>query len=610
MSKVSIAAPAEPSVAASASSSAPAAAQKHPETWRDTFEQIVLAFVLALVFRTFEAEAFVIPTGSMAPTLWGRNKEMACTQCGFDLVVGASSEVTRDGSRLKSGTRIEGAICPNCRYLNTEMEQARVFNGDRILVNKFPYELGEPHRWDVFVFKYPEKPGTNYIKRLVGLPGETIRIQGGDLYRLDENGSTTILRKAPDKQKVLQIPVYNHDFASETLDKIGWPQRWQSLSRPADARAWTTGDGWRHNPEDRSFSLAADAAGTQQWLRYQHLTPTTADWRKAVEGQIGDPRSRLIGDFCGYNAVWGREHRFHEVELEWSAADQVETGAFWTSDLTFSGHLHLEAPSQGAELTLELCDGPWWYRCRIDLTTGQARLLEVATHLSESDEHELATATTGVQGAGDWDLSFCNVDDRLCLWVDGTLVDFGDGALLSRTATSPDRIPQWSDLAPVGLAVTGTSATVSHLQLDRDIYYRAGGSQLDLRENRLAAAMDDPQVWYQEYRDARQVDAGIDHMDLPIGPDHFLALGDNSPRSSDSRFWNDSQRTVPRSHLVGKAFWIYWPHGVPFLNDGRGYGIVSHRLDQPRPDGSTKEADYPLYVAPFYPNFGRMHRIR
>ena len=42
------------------------------ENGRETFESIVVAFVLAFLFRAFEAEAFVIPTGSMAPTLYGR----------------------------------------------------------------------------------------------------------------------------------------------------------------------------------------------------------------------------------------------------------------------------------------------------------------------------------------------------------------------------------------------------------------------------------------------------------------------------------------------------------------------------------------------------------
>ncbi len=66
--------------------------------------------------------------------------------------------------------------------------------GDFIFVNKYTYglrlpvintkivEIGEPRRGDVIVFKLPADPGTNYIKRLVGLPGDTVRYHNRRLY--------------------------------------------------------------------------------------------------------------------------------------------------------------------------------------------------------------------------------------------------------------------------------------------------------------------------------------------------------------------------------------------------------------------------------------------
>ncbi|MFX5611594.1 signal peptidase I, partial [Acinetobacter baumannii] len=59
--------------------------------------------------------------------------------------------------------------------------------GDFILVNKFAYgirlpvldtkviPIGDPQRGDVMVFRYPSEPNINYIKRVVGLPGDTVR---------------------------------------------------------------------------------------------------------------------------------------------------------------------------------------------------------------------------------------------------------------------------------------------------------------------------------------------------------------------------------------------------------------------------------------------------
>ncbi|MGB2608963.1 MAG: S26 family signal peptidase, partial [Isosphaeraceae bacterium] len=51
---------------------------KPRESHRETVEAIVVALIAALVARGFETQAFVIPTGSMAPTLMGRHKELSC----------------------------------------------------------------------------------------------------------------------------------------------------------------------------------------------------------------------------------------------------------------------------------------------------------------------------------------------------------------------------------------------------------------------------------------------------------------------------------------------------------------------------------------------------
>src|SRR5262245_16070839 len=69
-------------------------------TFRETVESVVIAFILAFLFRTFEAEAFVIPTGSMAPTLMGRHKDVVCPHCGYEYRAGASQEVDDAGREI------------------------------------------------------------------------------------------------------------------------------------------------------------------------------------------------------------------------------------------------------------------------------------------------------------------------------------------------------------------------------------------------------------------------------------------------------------------------------------------------------------------------------
>jgi signal peptidase I len=105
-------------------------------TVREYFESIVITAVIALFATTFVVQAFKIPTGSM---------------------------------------------------------ESNLLIGDHLLVNKFIYGLhpgflakilpyGEPKRGDVFVFKYPNNPEVAYVKRLIGMPGDTIEMIGRTVY--------------------------------------------------------------------------------------------------------------------------------------------------------------------------------------------------------------------------------------------------------------------------------------------------------------------------------------------------------------------------------------------------------------------------------------------
>ncbi len=79
----------------------------HQEGVKDTFESIVVALILAFVFRAFIVEAFVIPTGSMAPTLYGVHGMQTCTHCGTVYAFGLKEHpdiISRDRPR----------DCPNC----------------------------------------------------------------------------------------------------------------------------------------------------------------------------------------------------------------------------------------------------------------------------------------------------------------------------------------------------------------------------------------------------------------------------------------------------------------------------------------------------------------
>lgn len=54
-------------------------------------------------------------------------------------------------------------------------------NGDYLIIDELTYRFRQPERGEVVVFKYPEDPSQKYIKRIIGLPGETVEIKGGQV---------------------------------------------------------------------------------------------------------------------------------------------------------------------------------------------------------------------------------------------------------------------------------------------------------------------------------------------------------------------------------------------------------------------------------------------
>ena len=529
-------------------------------TIRETVESIVIAFVLAFLFRTFEAEAFVIPTGSMAPTLQGRHKDVVCPECEYQYRVGAQGEREERNPQL----RMSSAVCPMCRYeldldqlIPAEPRTFQTFEGDRILVNKFSYDLASPQRFDVVVFKYPEDAKTNYIKRLVGLPGEHVFIGDpgrghrvppsgtGDIYiSTDGDKTRRIARKEkPDKLVAILQDVYDNDYVPTNLLKAGWPSRWQNA---AGDEAWAAEDG------TRAFTTEGNEGG-EVWLRYHHLMPRhvppeTPSWTSAEQARYD---SYLIRDFYAYNTGEYPNHR-------------VGHGDNWVGDLALE--CEVEIRSDNGELVLELVKGGRTFQARIDIESGDARL--VIPGLGGYQP----TATNVIDGAGTYELRFVNVDEQLWLFVDDELVEFDAAttydSLGNYEPVTDARLSQFgaTDLSPAGIAASGAELRVSHLRIKRDVFYTRGEQDDAIDDIALADKENDEE-------------------------DQFFMLGDNSPASKDGRMWGPVDY-VERRLLIGKAVYIYWPHGTP-----ASFSFPVNIF------GSKK------YI-PFWPNFGRMERVR
>jgi len=530
---------------------------------REIVESVVIAFVLAFLFRTFEAEAFVIPTGSMAPTLMGRHKDLVCEKCGYPFQVSASDEV-EPGTNRPNGDAVLACICPMCRYpmdwgKNRGGTKYRSYKGDRILVGKFPYQFGEPQRWDVAVFKYPGGAKTNFIKRIVGLPGETIRITHGDVF-VKENGGDgfKIARKSAKKVRAMMQPVYDNDYVQkEIIDGI-WPARWS----PRSGAAGTAGD-WASSEDYKSYRTDG-TAGEEVWLGYRHVVPSCEDWAWLREGKPvpGDSaRPQLITDFNPYNTEVLRS--IYHPGRAFNAPSADKLGLHWVGDLAVECALEVE--SEGGEAILELVEGGRHFQCRIDVASG------VATLSIDGEEGFRPTATTPVRGPGTYRLFFANFDDQLLLLVDGREVSFD-----SPTTYGPlgNTRPTVDDLQPVSIGSRGAGLTVGRLKVFRDIYYISqqlgpGQSSLGpisdfkqlpyrpLTRREVARVLSNPQEWVA-------FGAVRAPVEFTLKKDQFLVLGDNSAESKDSRLWaaEGFDYFVNRDLLIGKALVIYWPHSL------------------------------------------------
>ena len=539
---------------------------------RETVESIVVALTLALIFKAFEAEAFVIPTGSMAPTLMGRHKDLVCESCGESFRVGCSREVDEAAGRVNAAQSPTRADCPNCGSAR-DLDRRGVawhdptldsFNGDRILVDKIAYDFREPARWDVVVFKYPEDAKTNYIKRLVGLPGETVTITGGDIWTARAGGPAAIARKPPQTLLAMLQCVHDSRHVAADLTRAGWPTAWADWAPDGAGRHWATSD------DGRSFEVACGDTG-KATLRFRRLLPTDADRAAVASSRPATAAApSLIGDFQAYNDGPGRLRTLP------GTGARID-GHRWVGDLAVE--VDLESRDGAGTVTLDLVEAGIDHTCTIDLADGTATLGRAA-----DDGRVAATARTSVRGRGRWRILFANVDDELSLFVDGTKIACdrpatwaGDVATAAAVrpvvAGAAPGDAELGDLSPAGITARGADLRVSNLRILRDVYYIASGDGYVMNGSRP----EPPSVSY------------------PLQTDQFFMLGDNSAASKDSRAWGTSQRPlhhVDRHLIVGRALAVFWPHGVP-----TGWSIP------------LKIGTWELRL-PFLPNFARIRFVR
>lgn len=587
---------------------------------RELFESIAIALILAFLFRTFLAEMFVIPTGSMAPTLMGQHKDVFCPECGAEFQVS-----------VMAGHSTDYGLCPNCNLLMDFGAEAMKghsnpnYSGDRILVGKFPYYFSEPKRWDVVVFLFPGGANTNFIKRCVGLPGETIRIHGGNIFvmppkaqqereakensralaRMTKDSSDAvpvlnvepfrIARKPPEKILATMIPVYQNDFQSKRLQKVEAVPRWHQLNDAQivdDAVDYTP---WKAHDDGRQFYFNGNAGEQTGWLVYQNLVLSQEEWRQVEMGQKPDLKPRLITDMTAYNTYLSGGYNdgtsFPSTQIP---IPDCYYGRHWVKDLIVECTIDVRSLKTG-EFRAGLSRGNRTFWCTINLKSGDVALeiparpdfgtdilkqLEYDRTNENKEEAYTAHAKCSMTSPNIYQFRMANVDDQIHVWIDDKVLQF-DLPTAYKIGPESD-IPTENDLQrPVQIGCKDCEVNISHLSVYRDIYYVARDREYsDLMCDFIRPAtygefqvwqpnyefFSDPSQW-EAFKNTRTVEFKLDEE----GERKYFMLGDNSTNSADCRCWSypeyDPRRSayvmeyyVPESLLVGEAYYVYWPH--------------------------------------------------
>jgi signal peptidase I len=382
---------------------------------RQTVEFLVLLALSILLFRTFAAEAYIVPSGSMAPTLLGDHAEIVCPDCGIRFALG-----------LDEDRRTGKPVCPNCGTPIADRAAAVACSGDRVLVQKLVYEFRRPQRWEVAVFHYPGEPTQAYVKRVVGLPGESIQIVRGDLLI---NGQ--IARKTLREQRAMRVLVHDNKFIARDIAR--YPRWTLRRGRPEER----LGSDWRGEGSRFVHAPADPGSSTPRlepidWIEYRHLR---AD-RGGRFAPVTDFLAYNGGELCGENPV---------------------------------GDLMLEATLDcGADLRdLAIRIDSGGDRFVVVLPIGAAGTVEVRRSgrlLASPSARPDARAVLAASARRSIHLEASVMDRRLQVAVDGMLLfdplDYDD----------PSSFPGASE-SPVALGVRGGSVIVSDLKVYRDVHY-------------------------------------------------------------------------------------------------------------------------------------------
>ena len=170
--------------------------------WREYGEALFVALILALVIRTFVVQAFKIPSESMVKTLLVGDHLLA--------------------SKFSYGIKIP-------------------------FTHTYIYKGEDPVKGDIIIFEYPNDPSVDYIKRIVGTPGDTIEVRNKQLFRNGEPVKESFIRfTEPDRIQPVRdnfgpvtVPADKYFVMGDNRDNSMDSRFWGFVGRSAiRAKAW------------------------------------------------------------------------------------------------------------------------------------------------------------------------------------------------------------------------------------------------------------------------------------------------------------------------------------------------------------------------------------
>lgn len=504
-------------------------------------ENWIFAFVIAMALRHFFLEAYRIPTASMEPTLYG---DVALTQADHVVVD-------------KMGFRFTGPDRWGVTVFQYPVPEVQGINGGEVKARQ-----SDGSRLDSF----PLRPllQRNFVKRVVGVPGDVFYIAHGDYYLRQDDGHFAVAAKPAAIQEALWLPIYRHGAEA---DYVPW--------------GGASGEEVSAAGEKLIFSLS-EGPGVlfEQPLRNLYVKPGPVNVRPRGGDQWQQVSVSLLEPSFSYQGQAGNIFDLNSWEVN----------RLTTADLDSQFHganlnRLMNEPLRDVRVRFqpEDLDG------QITVIISQGSSNRVLLALSDQGwelklgEQSLGKGSESPVGR---DFRLAVVDNGVSLTVDGTV-----------------HVEPWP-LQVVDPGVSGNQTrlqlrgpgrlTAAHFAVDRDVHYTADGVMRDdralwgqrisaavgpqelaareairsqiLETRRLfIAALADPSLRERLTASMERRDQGDRDWLQPLGvspetalliPDRgYLLLGDNSPFSLDSRTWG----WVPRINMRGQVLAVVFP---------------------------------------------------